>query len=72
MKLRAARQRVLGGSSEQELKGRGCIGLTGGDAAAELDESRLVLADAVHLFDPTAKHHEVLAREGKDAVGPGE
>ncbi|EFN53770.1 hypothetical protein CHLNCDRAFT_136410 [Chlorella variabilis] len=32
--------------------------------AAVPDKERLVLQDGVHLFDPLAPHHEVLAREG--------
>ena len=33
---------------------------------------RVVLRDGVHLFDPTAPHHWLLAREGAAAVGAGE
>ena len=33
---------------------------------------RVVLRDGVHLFDPTAPHHWLLAREGAAAAGAGE
>ena len=33
---------------------------------------RLVLGDGVHLFDPLAPHHEVLAREGTASRSKGE
>ncbi len=33
---------------------------------------RVVLRDGVHLFDPTAPHHWLLAREGAAAAGTGE
>lgn len=32
-------------------------------------DSRLVLLDGIHLFDPLSPHHETLAREGIDATG---
>ena len=32
---------------------------------------RVVLRDGVHLFDPTAPHHWLLAREGAAAAGTG-
>lgn len=35
-------------------------------------QQRLVLGDGVHLFDPLAPHHEVLAREGTASMSKGE
>jgi hypothetical protein len=32
-------------------------------------DTRLVLLDGIHLFDPLSPHHETLAREGIDATG---
>lgn len=32
---------------------------------------RLVIKDGVHLFDPQAPHHSVLAREGIDSTSEG-
>lgn len=32
---------------------------------------RLVMRDGVHLFDPLAAHHRILAREGADSASPG-
>ncbi len=32
---------------------------------------RLVMGDGVHLFDPLAPHHEVLAREGTASRSKG-
>jgi hypothetical protein len=40
--------------------------------AAVPSQERLVLQDGVHLFDPLARHHEVLAREGVAADTSGE
>jgi pimeloyl-ACP methyl ester carboxylesterase len=34
-------------------------------------DTRLVLLDGIHLFDPLSPHHETLAREGIDATGIG-
>ena len=36
-----------------------------------LQGRRLVMRDNVHLFDPGAEHHEVLASEGTAATSPG-
>jgi len=32
---------------------------------------RLVMRDGVHLFDPTAAHHKVLAQRGVATTAPG-
>ena len=36
-----------------------------------LQGHRLVMRDNIHLFDPGAEHHEVLATEGSAATSPG-
>ncbi len=36
-----------------------------------LQGPRLVMRDAVHLFDPGARHHHVLATEGTATSSPG-
>ena len=36
-----------------------------------LQGHRLVMRDNVHLFDPGAEHHEVLATEGTATTSPG-
>lgn len=33
---------------------------------------RLVMRDGVHLFDPTAHHHKVLAQRGVATTAPGQ
>ena len=33
--------------------------------------TRLVMRDGVHLFDPTAPHHKVLAQQGVASTAPG-
>ena len=48
---------------------------TAGSAASRsqpgLQGHRLVMRDNVHLFDPGAEHHEVLATEGTATTSPG-
>ena len=41
------------------------------NSAPTLQGRRLVMRDNVHLFDPGAEHHEVLATEGTGATSPG-
>ena len=36
-----------------------------------LQGHRLVMRDNVHLFDPGAEHHEMLATEGTATTSPG-
>ncbi len=40
-------------------------------SAPALQGRRLVMRDNIHLFDPGAEHHEVLATEGTGATSPG-
>ena len=40
-------------------------------SAPAVQGQRLVMRDNVHLFDPGAEHHEVLATEGTSATSPG-
>ena len=46
-------------------------GGSGTRSAPALQGRRLVMRDNVHLFDPGAEHHEVLATEGTGATSPG-
>ena len=41
-------------------------------SASALQGRRLVMRDNVHLFDPGAEHHEVLATEGTAATSQGD
>ena len=53
----------------------GDVGQSGADALpgpASGREDRLVYRDGVHLFDPLAQHHQVLAEEGRSASSAGE
>ena len=43
----------------------------GAISAPALQGRRLVMRDNVHLFDPGAEHHEVLATEGTGATSAG-
>lgn len=45
-------------------------GAVGGGNSA-LQGPRLVMRDTVHLFDPGARHHHVLATEGTATTSPG-
>lgn len=46
-------------------------GRSGVGSAPAVQGQRLVMRDNVHLFDPGAEHHEVLATEGTGATSPG-
>ena len=39
--------------------------------SAALQGRRLVMRDTVHLFNPSARHHHVLATEGTASSSPG-
>lgn len=49
----------------------GAVVQPGGGARPGLEGPRLVMRDALHLFSPGARHHDVLATEGTASSSSG-
>ncbi len=57
------------GLAQPDLKGAAVP--AGGGARPGLEGPRLVMRDALHLFSPGARHHDVLATEGTASSSSG-